>query len=72
MSSESYHVPMEALSYICDFDLVIAILFIIRHYHEAKVIAATEYERVFKLTGTNESSFTVDIYGVECNPQEPF
>lgn len=34
ISSEPYHVSVEALSYTCDSDLVIAILFIILHYHK--------------------------------------
>lgn len=36
---------MEVLSYTCDSDLVIVILCIIIHYHIAKVIGATKYEK---------------------------
>lgn len=49
MSSEPYHFFMKSLSYTCDSDLVIAILFTIIHYHKGEVIGATKYERVSKL-----------------------
>lgn len=55
---------LQSLSYTCDSDQVITIVFITIHYHKAEVIGATKYERAFKLARTNYSSFTVEVWRV--------
>lgn len=66
ISSEPYHVSVEALSYTCDSDLVIAILFIILHYHKySRCHHGTEMKITLKISVhclQREGSWDADIY----------